>query len=573
MSNTIKLKRGAKANLPILAQGEPAFTTDTNELFVGNGTSNIKYAKDDDINKVYTTTNSGNVYSVTIPNATYTDGRLFVIKFNAASTGAITLNINSLGAKNVIDYNGNQVSDVRANLIVNLRYEANSGNFILLGKGGGTGTATSDKILNGYTATTNSGQITGIMPNRGVYQYTGGIGSAYDPNTGSNYLAFNNIPPGYYYSNNDGWSPEIRAKFSNVANAIGLTADKLTRDATVLGITGTGYAKGATVAAGSIQQNSSRNYLPAYDLGEYFNTGGSDPLNAYAANRYLLNGDMYICYGNNSVYKLIRKTIQGPLYWTVQIPTTSGADEIKTDGNYNVYFTSMYSMYSYDSNGELRWSKNFTSYTDTAFAVARDGTVYLSNQGNLYKYDTNGNLIATLATGQPSYIYSMDVESSGNIYVGYSSGGAQLRKYNSSGTLQWTAQLDTWGTPIDTWVDKYGNVYCIGDDNLRKYNSAGAMQWSIDVPTTGKGASAMCLAGEGEIIFLASSMLGGIVAYNPSGTRLYTITGNYTYPYKSIAFDSYGWRLYTRKSSNTSYAIEAFNTPYVDNVTGYTILS
>lgn len=49
MSNTIKLRRGLKANLPTLAQGEPAFTTDTNELYVGNGTSNNKIIGESDL--------------------------------------------------------------------------------------------------------------------------------------------------------------------------------------------------------------------------------------------------------------------------------------------------------------------------------------------------------------------------------------------------------------------------------------------------------------------------------------------------------------------------------------------
>ena len=40
MANTIKVRRGTKANLPILNQGELAFTTDTNELFIGDGTTN-----------------------------------------------------------------------------------------------------------------------------------------------------------------------------------------------------------------------------------------------------------------------------------------------------------------------------------------------------------------------------------------------------------------------------------------------------------------------------------------------------------------------------------------------------
>lgn len=37
---TIKLKRGPKSNLGLLSSGEPAFTTDTKELFIGDGTTN-----------------------------------------------------------------------------------------------------------------------------------------------------------------------------------------------------------------------------------------------------------------------------------------------------------------------------------------------------------------------------------------------------------------------------------------------------------------------------------------------------------------------------------------------------
>lgn len=45
MANKIQFKRGVKANLPTLNIGEPAFTTDENDFYIGNGTSNIKLAK------------------------------------------------------------------------------------------------------------------------------------------------------------------------------------------------------------------------------------------------------------------------------------------------------------------------------------------------------------------------------------------------------------------------------------------------------------------------------------------------------------------------------------------------
>ncbi|WP_238915111.1 hypothetical protein [Clostridium sp. YIM B02555] len=49
MANKIQIKRGLKANLPLLDVGEPAFTTDTKEFFIGDGISNIDFAKQSDL--------------------------------------------------------------------------------------------------------------------------------------------------------------------------------------------------------------------------------------------------------------------------------------------------------------------------------------------------------------------------------------------------------------------------------------------------------------------------------------------------------------------------------------------
>lgn len=40
MSTKIQFKRGAEANLPILASGEPAWTTDKKRFYIGDGTAN-----------------------------------------------------------------------------------------------------------------------------------------------------------------------------------------------------------------------------------------------------------------------------------------------------------------------------------------------------------------------------------------------------------------------------------------------------------------------------------------------------------------------------------------------------
>lgn len=134
---------------------------------------------------IFLTTNIGNNYSVTVPKLTIlTDGYPITVKFNATSTGAITINTNNLGAKSVVDYFGKPITNVRAKLIANLRYESTTGNFQLLGKGGG-GNATSSDLRKDKTATVDSGSITGTMPERGAPTIISGINSI-------------SLPEGYY---------------------------------------------------------------------------------------------------------------------------------------------------------------------------------------------------------------------------------------------------------------------------------------------------------------------------------------------------------------------------------------
>lgn len=46
---TIKFRRGAKATMPTLAQGEPAYTTDESKVYIGSGTKNIELARAEDV--------------------------------------------------------------------------------------------------------------------------------------------------------------------------------------------------------------------------------------------------------------------------------------------------------------------------------------------------------------------------------------------------------------------------------------------------------------------------------------------------------------------------------------------
>lgn len=41
MANKIQLRRGLKSKLPTLSSGEPGYTTDTRELYIGTGSGNV----------------------------------------------------------------------------------------------------------------------------------------------------------------------------------------------------------------------------------------------------------------------------------------------------------------------------------------------------------------------------------------------------------------------------------------------------------------------------------------------------------------------------------------------------
>ncbi|OOM81373.1 hypothetical protein CLPUN_11250 [Clostridium puniceum] len=148
--------------------------TNTALIYLTGGNQKEINKSADNMFRMYTTSNSGNIYSISTSSiTTLKDGMPITIKVNADSTGVTSLKINSLTAALIKKSNGSNVSNLKNNGIYNLRYNAATSNFILLGEGGG-GTATPDKILAPYTATTDSGDITGTIPSKTAQTYTPG---------------------------------------------------------------------------------------------------------------------------------------------------------------------------------------------------------------------------------------------------------------------------------------------------------------------------------------------------------------------------------------------------------------
>lgn len=135
-------------------------------------------------NRYVESTNIDNIYSITVSNIESLndiEGIPIPVKFSAASTGNVSIKVNNFGAVDLMDYFNQHVTNVRQDLIANIIYcipSSGSPNFQLLGKGG-EGTATADKILAPYTATTSLGFITGTatIQSLGGKYYASGTGT------------------------------------------------------------------------------------------------------------------------------------------------------------------------------------------------------------------------------------------------------------------------------------------------------------------------------------------------------------------------------------------------------------
>lgn len=94
-------------------------------------------------------------------------------------------------------------------------------------------TATASVIGKNYTAYVKGKKIKGELENKSNTTLSGSV----TPTSSDLRISLNYINPGYYYPS--GSSIRLQASNSSVARAVGLTADKIKKDETILGVTGT----------------------------------------------------------------------------------------------------------------------------------------------------------------------------------------------------------------------------------------------------------------------------------------------------------------------------------------------
>ena len=112
---------------------------------------------------LYGVASGSGTYTATVSGFVLVEGINVKIKFPNGSTGQATLNINGLGAKNIVRADGSAYP-IKAGTIQNLVYDGT--NFTLLNEGG-WGTAMAASVLPGETFTNDDGFQTGAMPSNG----------------------------------------------------------------------------------------------------------------------------------------------------------------------------------------------------------------------------------------------------------------------------------------------------------------------------------------------------------------------------------------------------------------------
>ena len=257
----------------------------------------------------------------------------------------------------------------------------------------------------------------------------------------------------------------------------------------------------------------------------------------------------------------------------------------------------------YASGGTHEWSRQFGSAgTDAATAVAVDasGNVYVTGLLStgaantdsadvfVHKYDADGTQAWTQQFGNSAHEAggAIAVDANGNVYVagqtdGVLDGAANgmtdgfVRKYDASGTHEWTRQFGTPATELTAAlaVDANGNVYVAGqtdgdlggevhgslDSFLQKYDAGGTYQWTrlLGTPES-EGAAGVAVDASGSVY------LTGHTVTSPSGDRADALVLKYS------ADGTLRWTLPFGSSGSdlaSDIALDADGNVYV---TGYT---
>lgn len=164
-----------------------------------------------------------------------------------------------------------------------------------------------------------------------------------------------------------------------------------------------------------------------------------------------------------------------------------------------------------------------TLFGAVRFAAACDssGNLIVSAGGATQKRSTSGTALNSVALGG-----LVAIDSSDNVFLVT---GTEVRKYNSSLSLQWNVSLPSSITPFGAVCDSSGDLLITYYNSftvfsLRKYSSSGSVSWTTTLPYSGAAARTTDLWCDGSNVYILASDISNRplrMKYDSSGSQVW----------------------------------------------------
>ena len=186
-------------------------------------------------------------------------------------------------------------------------------------------------------------------------------------------------------------------------------------------------------------------------------------------------------------------------------------------------------------SGTLTWSVGITGSSSSGFNSISSMKLGIDSSNNIYvmgwlfatgyganvmKFNSSGTLLwSYILTGSPSPFFNgIAIDSSGNVYLSGNNGGSIpiIAKLNSSGAWQWGYQLNGTMGQLSSGValDSSGNVNVAAGNTFFQMSSSGSLNW-YSYTNSGPQFASVCCDSSKNVYFVGTT---GITSRTSSGT-------------------------------------------------------